>query len=177
MAEMTRAPKGAVKKQKNKDPNRIRFFSVKGRVDMPMTVIILVLLVFGITMMFSAGHAQSYVDNDGDSFAYTVKQVTAAGIGLVGMIALCFFDYRLLRREFSLFKGKLKITLAHILLILTLLLNFMCIFGVGTKALAADSSFRNVPAVRLFKDKPYNLPCILYPQKLRQHQTLHRRYS
>ncbi len=134
MAEMTRAPKGAVKNRKNKDPNRIRFLSVRGRVDMPMTVIILVLLVFGITMMFSAGHAQSYVDNDGDSFAYTVRQVTAAGIGLAGMVLLCFFDYRLLRREMSLFGGKVKFTLAHILLIATLLLNFMCIFGVEAEA-------------------------------------------
>lgn len=161
MAEMTRAPKGAVKKQKNKDPNRIRFFSVKGRVDMPMTVIILVLLVFGITMMFSAGHAQSYVDNDGDSFAYTVKQVTAAGIGLVGMIALCFFDYRLLRREFSLFKGKLKITLAHILLILTLLLNFMCIFGV--EAEAGQKRWLQIPLFGTFQPSDFlKISLIIY---------------
>lgn len=133
MAEVTRAQSGAVKKRKTKDSDKKPYYKL-GKVDMPMTVIIMVLLVFGITMMFSAGHAQSYVDNDGDSFAYTVKQVTAAGIGLAGMIALCFFDYRLLRKEFSWFKGKLKFTLAHLLLIATLILNFLCIFGVEAEA-------------------------------------------
>ena len=78
-------------KKKNDDPNKIRFFSLQGKVDMPMTVIIFVLLVFGISMMFSAGHAQSWLDNEGDSYAYTVKQIIAAGIGLVGMFVLCVF--------------------------------------------------------------------------------------
>lgn len=120
-------------KKKEKDPNRIRFFDIHGRVDMPMTVIIFVLLVFGITMMFSAGHAQSWLDNEGDSYAYTVKQIIAAGIGLVGMIILCFMDYRILRREFT-FLGKYHISLAHIILAVTLFMNFLCLpFGVAAE--------------------------------------------
>ncbi|MGN0670411.1 MAG: hypothetical protein ACI4JZ_07665, partial [Oscillospiraceae bacterium] len=80
-AEPAKKLTGKQVKKKNDDPNKIRFFSLHGRVDMPMTVIIFVLLVFGITMMFSAGHAQSWLDNEGDSYAYTVKQIIAAGIG------------------------------------------------------------------------------------------------
>ncbi len=131
-ANMTRAPKQAAGKKK--DPNKIRFFSGQGRVDMPMTVIIMVLLVFGLTMMFSAGHAQSYADNNGDSFAYIVRQVIAAAIGLVGMFFLCFFDYRILRHEFRWFGGKFKFTIAQAFLVLTLFLNFLCIFGVEAEA-------------------------------------------
>lgn len=122
---------GKQAKKKNDDPNRIRWFSAHGKVDMPMTVIIFVLLVFGITMMFSAGHAQSWLDNEGDSYAYTVKQIGAAGLGLLGMIILCFVDYRVLRREFSWFGGKFRFTLAHMILWITMFMNFLCLpFGV-----------------------------------------------
>ena len=65
----------AKKKKKVKDPNRVRFFTLQGRVDVPMLIIIMVLLVFGITMMFSAGHALSYNENNGDSFAYVTQQM------------------------------------------------------------------------------------------------------
>ncbi|MCH5204130.1 MAG: FtsW/RodA/SpoVE family cell cycle protein [Oscillospiraceae bacterium] len=152
-AEITRAPQAAVKNKKQKDPNRIRFFSIQGRVDMPMTVIILVLLVFGITMMFSAGHAQSYVDNDGDSFAYTVRQVVAAGIGLLGMLILCFFDYRILRHEFRWFGGRVKFTLAHLFLFVTLVLNFMCIFGV--EAEAGQKRWLQIPVFGTFQPSDF----------------------
>lgn len=153
-ADASRAANGAVvKNKKQKDPNRIRFFSFQGRIDMPMTVIVLILLVCGITMMFSAGHAQSYVDNDGDSFAYTVRQVSAALIGLAGMVFLCFFDYRILRREFRPFGGKIKFNLAQILLVITLLLNFMCLFGV--EAEAGQKRWLKVPVFGTFQPSDF----------------------
>lgn len=126
---------------------------LRERVDMPMTVIILVLLVFGITMMFSAGHAQSYVDNDGDSYAYTVRQITAAGIGLAGMIFLCFVDYRILRRDFKLFGGKVKFNLATAFLVVTLILNFLCIFGV--EAEAGQKRWLRVPVFGTFQPSDF----------------------
>lgn len=111
------------------NPNRVRFWNVKGRVDVPMLVIVLVLLTFGITMMFSAGHAWAYEKNS-DPFYYVTHQLPAAGLGLLGMIALAVFDYRFLRREFKL--GKHKFTISHILLVGMLFLNFLCIpFGVS----------------------------------------------
>lgn len=124
--------KVAVKrKKKAKDPNRVRLLSFQGRVDVPMLIIIMVLLVFGITMMFSAGHALSYRDNHGDSFYYVTRQIIAAGIGLVGMFFLTFFDYRFLRYEFKIFGGKRKITATHLLLVFTMILNLMTIpFGI-----------------------------------------------
>ncbi len=122
-----RAPVQTAKKQK--DPNRVQFFNFNSKVDVPMTLIILVLLVFGITMMFSAGHAWAYRKN-GDALYYIKHQLPAAGLGLVGMFLLTFFDYRFLRHEFSV--GKHRVTLAHILLGAMLLLNALCFpFGVS----------------------------------------------
>lgn len=109
---------------KKKNPNRIRFFDFSGRIDIPMLVITLVLLAFGITMMFSAGHALSMRDND-DSYAYAKKQMMAAGIGLGLMVLAAMFDYRLLRKEFT-FLGH-KLTIAHFVLAATLFLTFLVI--------------------------------------------------
>lgn len=123
---------GNVGRKKQKDPNRVRLIDLSGRVDIPMLIITLVLLTFGITMMFSAGHALSYRDNDGDSYAYATKQMTSAGIGLILMFLASVFDYRLLRHEFRLFGGKHKITLAHIIFAITFFLTALCIpFGVS----------------------------------------------
>lgn len=121
----------AAKRKKKKDPNRVRFFSFQGRTDMPMLIVVMVLLVFGITMMFSAGHALSYRYNNGDSYYYVTRQMIAALIGLVGMFLLTFFDYRFLRHEFSIFGSKHKLTFAHILLVFTMILNLLTIpFGI-----------------------------------------------
>ena len=120
----------AKKDRKNDDPNKIGFWG-KGNVDIPMLILIFVLLIFGITMMFSAGHALSYREN-GDSFAYTVKQMIAAGIGLAVMVFFCFFDYRWLRKERHL--GRFKFTWAHIVFMLTIFINLLCIpFGVANE--------------------------------------------
>lgn len=116
------------KKKKNDDPNAIRFWNFDSKVDMPMLVIILVLLVFGITMMFSAGHALSYRDNK-DSYYFVRHQIIAAAVGLVGMFFISFFDYRLLRHEFRLFG--IRLTISHFILAVTIVLNFLVIpFGI-----------------------------------------------
>lgn len=119
------------KKKKEKNPNRIKLFNFSGRIDIPMLIITLVLLVFGITMMFSAGHALSYREHDGNSYAFATRQMIAAGIGLVAMFIASNFDYRFLRYEVGLPGGK-KITVAHIILAVTLLLTALVIpFGVS----------------------------------------------
>lgn len=122
----------AKKQKKQKDPNRIRFIDLSGRVDIPMLIITLVLLTFGITMMFSAGHALSYRENGGDSYAFATKQMKAAGLGLILMFLASMFDYRLLRHQFHLFHGKIKFTFAPIFFVITLVMTAACIpFGVS----------------------------------------------
>lgn len=118
----------AKRRKKVKDPNRIKLLSFQSRVDVPILLLVLVLLVFGITMMFSAGHALSYRDN-GDSFYYVTRQLTAAGLGLIGMFFLSFFDYRFLRYEFKLF-GR-RVTATHLVVAAAMLLNLLTIpFGI-----------------------------------------------
>lgn len=119
-------------KKKEPNPNRIKFWNLEGKADVPMLAIILVLLVFGVTAMFSAGHALAYEEND-DSFYYIKHQLPAAGLGLLGMFALMLFDYRYLRREWTT-KGGHTFTLSHIILTLMFLLNALCLpFGVSNK--------------------------------------------
>jgi cell division protein FtsW len=125
------APKKKAGGSKKKDPNRIRLLDFSGRVDVPMMIITLVLLVFGMTMMFSAGHALSYRENDSDSYAYIKKQMIAAGIGLVLMFLASVFDYRLLRKEFRLPGSNRKFTIAGIILAVTMFVTALVIpFGV-----------------------------------------------
>ncbi|MGN1119785.1 MAG: FtsW/RodA/SpoVE family cell cycle protein, partial [Oscillospiraceae bacterium] len=109
-----------------KNPDRIKWLDFSGRVDIPMLLITLVLLGFGITMMFSAGHALSMRDND-DSYAYAKKQMMAAGVGLIIMTVASAFDYRRLRKPFKLKFFGLTITWAHVALVLTLFLTALVI--------------------------------------------------
>ena len=134
------------KRVKNTDPNRIRILSLEGRVDIPMLIITLVLLAFGITMMFSASHAYSYRDNRGDSYAYVTKQMTAAIIGLAGMMFLTLFDYRFLRQE----SKRMHITLSHVLLLFTVVLNFLCPF-IGIAADGGQKRWLQVPIFGQFQ--------------------------
>ncbi len=121
-------------KKKEKDPHKVGPFYFGGAIDMPMLVITIVLLVLGITAMFSASHALSYRDNEGDSFQYATKQVTFAVAGLVAMFFISFMDYRILMHEWhpKIFGKVRNVSFAHILLVASLLLTAAVIpFGVS----------------------------------------------
>ena len=138
------------KKKKEKDPNRIRFFSFEGRVDIPMLIITLVLLAIGITMMFSASPAYSYIDNQGDSYGYVTRQMTAAVIGLAGMTLLTLFDYRFLRFE----SKRLHITASHIFLVICIIMNAMCYF-VGIEAVGGQKRWLQIPIMGQFQPSDF----------------------
>lgn len=122
--------KKKVKKEKDDDPDKIKFWYTTGKIDIPMLIISLVLLILGITMMFSASHALSYRDNDGNSYEYAVSQMGFAGLGVVVMLVASCMDYRVLRKEFNI-KG-FTITLSHIALAVGLVLTALVIpFGVA----------------------------------------------
>lgn len=67
-------------------------------VDTPMVVIILVMLVFGIIMMFSAGYAWAIAEDLPGDY-YFKRQCMMAGIGLVGMFGLSFLDYHFFQKQ------------------------------------------------------------------------------
>lgn len=137
------------KSAKKKNPNRVKFWSFEGKADVPMLAIILILLSFGITAMFSAGHALAYKENE-DSFYYIKHQLPAAGLGLVGMFALMLFDYRFLRYEFKTRNGR-AFTLSHIILGAMLFLNALCLpFGVSNK-LDGQKRWLRIPVFGTFQ--------------------------
>ena len=63
-------------------------------IDRLYLLIVLVLLGFGLVMLYSASYAYSYYWHDGNSFYYILRQIIFAIIGFVGMLALIVFDYR-----------------------------------------------------------------------------------
>lgn len=71
---------------------RIKLFSVRAGLDMPFLVLVLVLLVIGMVMMFSASYAVAYYEN-GDSYLYLKRQGIFALLGVAAMLGISFFDY------------------------------------------------------------------------------------
>ena len=69
-----------------------------GPIDYPFLLIVMILLVMGIIMMFSAGYAWAIKEEGGDGTAYVRSQLGMAGIGLVGMFFASFFDYHWFRK-------------------------------------------------------------------------------
>ena len=68
-----------------------------GPIDYPFLLIVMILLVMGIIMMFSAGYAWAIAEG-GTGTDYVQNQLMMAGIGLVGMFFASFFDYHWLRK-------------------------------------------------------------------------------
>lgn len=73
-------------------------YRTRGRIDMPMLVIILMLICFGSVMVFSASYAYS-LDQYGDSFYFVKRQLAFSFGGIALMFGISFFDYKLLTRK------------------------------------------------------------------------------
>lgn len=82
---------------KPKKKSRFKLFSVRSGMDMPFFFLVLILLVVGIVMMFSASYAFAYYTM-GDSYYYLIRQAVFAVIGVGIMIGLSFFDYHHLHK-------------------------------------------------------------------------------
>ncbi len=71
---------------------KLNFRFVTDKIDRPMLIIILVLLVFGFVMMFSASYVWGLSDYD-DGYYYIKRQIFAGVLGLIGMFFLSYLDY------------------------------------------------------------------------------------
>ncbi|MDR0947196.1 MAG: putative lipid II flippase FtsW [Ruminococcus sp.] len=89
----------------------------KGPVDIPFVVILLVLLVFGIVMMFSAGYAWA-INEDHPGDYYLIRQVLFASGGLIVAWFISHIDYRFYKKKWIL------ITLSAVTLIMLILCRF-----------------------------------------------------
>lgn len=76
---------------------KLKWFSVRGGVDLTFLFLVLALLIIGLIMMFSASYPSSY-EETGHSLAYLQKQLIFAGLGLTGMVFLSFLDYHHLHK-------------------------------------------------------------------------------
>ncbi len=91
-----------------------KFFSIRDGLDRPFFLLVIVLLIVGLTMMFSASYAYAYY-NSGDSLFYLVRQAGFAVGGVILMIGISYFDYRYLYKL-----DKVILITAFILLVVTL---------------------------------------------------------
>lgn len=71
---------------------RLNLKPVLSEIDKPFLTLVMVLLVFGLVMMFSASYAWG-LNDAGDGYYYIRKQMTAAGIGLFLMLLASVLDY------------------------------------------------------------------------------------
>ncbi len=73
-----------------------------GNVDLPFFFIIMILLVMGIIMMFSASYALAISEGKPGTY-YASRQILFASIGLVAMWILSKIDYRIFHSRFVAF--------------------------------------------------------------------------
>jgi cell division protein FtsW len=68
--------------------------------DYMLLVLTMILVMFGIIMVFSASfyYAENSANTNYDGYYYFWKQVIGAGIGLVAMVLLIFFDFNKLKK-------------------------------------------------------------------------------
>ena len=66
-------------------------------VDLTFLVMVILLLVFGLVMMFSASYAQGYY-REGNSYHYIVRQLLWAVVGLGAMFVFSRMDYHVWRK-------------------------------------------------------------------------------
>lgn len=81
------------KKQKQRKIRQL----LRGGFDLPFFVLVVILLLFGLVMMFSASFAYAFYHNH-DSFFYIKKQALFAAAGLVVMLIMANIDYHKLHK-------------------------------------------------------------------------------
>ena len=70
----------------------LNFRFIFSEIDKPFFIIVLVLLVFGITMMFSASFATSIYEY-GDGYYYLKRQLGFGIVGIIAMFVISTVDY------------------------------------------------------------------------------------
>lgn len=92
----------ALPQSRNKSQLR-RFvnFSIPQRFDFSFFMIVLILLAFGLVMLFSATFASAKYSY-GDSLYFVKRQLIFAGLGFAAMIVLSFIDYHIYAQKIIL---------------------------------------------------------------------------
>ena len=83
----------AEKRTKRREPG-LRIYD--GNLDMLFFSIVIVLLVYGIVMMFSASYIAGLNSREHDGYMYVRTQGVAAVLGVIAMVFISFWDYHVL---------------------------------------------------------------------------------
>ena len=105
--------------------NKANIRETGGKPDFVLTVVTVLLVLFGVVMVYSASSYNAEV-NYGNRFFYMYKQIFGAVMGFAAMIALSFIDYHVL--------GKLRYI---ILAISVILLVLVFVPGIGVESYGA----------------------------------------
>lgn len=89
---------------------------VPGNMDLSFLIIVLILLVIGIVMMFSASYAWAIYESN-DPLKYIRKQMMLAGVGTIGMLIVSKIDYHILKKPWIAY-GLFGIALSFLVLVL-----------------------------------------------------------
>lgn len=95
----------------------IRFGSSWGKVDRPFLLIVMVLLIIGIVMMFSASYAWAISEGYSGTY-YAQNQLKFAIIGIIAMFFLAHLDYHFLGKKWVAF-ALFGVSLIMLILVLT----------------------------------------------------------
>lgn len=101
---------------KGKKPRKKGLFVRGMGIDLPLCLIILVLLVIGMIMMFSASYPVAYYTK-GDSYYYLKRQLLFAVLGVAIMLGVSFFNYNKLHKAAPIVLG---VSYAALMLVLVL---------------------------------------------------------
>ncbi len=78
---------------KSKILEKIKVLSLRSGMDIPFLFLVLLLVVIGLIMLFSASYPNAYYLHHGDSFYFIKNQLLFAVVGVVVMIMASYFDY------------------------------------------------------------------------------------
>ena len=92
-----RLPSAGVKPQ-GRNPRQLKFFNLATGFDMQFFALLMIILIIGLSTLYSASHVYAFNYNDGDSFFYIRKQAIFAAMGLVAMLGISMVDYHILHR-------------------------------------------------------------------------------
>ena len=115
-AQQAKKEKFFIRPSHQRKMKNAKWFSIGMGIDLPFCLIILILLIVGTIMMFSASYAFSYY-TVGDSYFYLKRQILFIVIGLAGMAVMSFFNYNKLHKIAPIVLG-----VAYFALLLVLIL-------------------------------------------------------
>ena len=84
-------------RERGKPKKKLKAFRVGAGIDMPFMILVIVLLVCGIIMMFSASYPIAYY-GEGNSYYYLIRQGIFALIGVAIMFVVSYVNYEYLKK-------------------------------------------------------------------------------